>query len=81
MEVITKSIPVLTTVKQRCDKCKKGYMEQTNPYITLTTYPSQYPHKCNKCGYTKNYTKAYPYSQVVSEEEYKRMINDKNLGE
>lgn len=81
MEVISKKIPVLITVKQRCDKCKKGYMEQTNPYITLTTYPAQYTHKCTNCGCVQNYTKTYPYSQVVSEEEYKRMINDKNLGE
>ena len=81
MEVISKKVPVLITVKQRCDKCKKGYMERTNPYITLTTYPAQYTHKCTNCGYVQNYTKTYPYSEVVSEEEYKRMTNDKNLGE
>lgn len=81
MEVISKKVPVLITVKQRCDKCKKGYMEQTNPYIALTTYPSQYTHKCTNCGCVQNYTKTYPYSQVVSEEEYKRMMHDKSLGE
>ncbi len=76
MEEITKSVPILITVKQRCDQCKEGYMEEMDSKITLLTYPPQYPHKCNKCGYTQNYIKAYPYSEVVSEEEYKRMIND-----
>ncbi len=79
MEVITKNIPVLITVNQRCDKCKKGYMERTNPHITLSTYPAQYTHKCTNCGHIENYTKIYPYSQVISEEEYEEMIDDKDL--
>lgn len=29
--------------------------------ITLSTYPIQYPHKCDRCGYIQNYTKNYPY--------------------
>lgn len=79
MEEITKSIPVLITVKQRCDQCKEGYMEEVNPEFALLTYPQLYPHKCNKCGYTKNYIKVYPYSEVISEEEYDKMIRDKNF--
>ena len=78
MEVVTKSVPVLITVKRQCDQCREGYMEEEDSKITLLTYPPQYPHKCNKCGYIQNYIKAYPYSEVVSEEEYKRMINGKS---
>ena len=76
MKVITKGIPII--VNQQCDKCD-GYMERINPYIVFTTYPLQYPHKCNKCEYTKNYTKSYPYSEIISKEEYDKIIRDKNF--
>ncbi len=32
----------------------------------LTSYPPQYPHKCEKCGKTKNVRgKTYPYTKYV----------------
>ena len=77
MEEITKSIPVLITVKQRYDQCKEGYMEEVNPEFALLTYPQLYPHKCNNCGCVENYTKSYPYSQVISEAEYNKIMHDK----
>ena len=43
-----------------CESCGVGYMRPVGN-IALSTYPIQYPHKCDKCGYTQNYTKNYPY--------------------
>ena len=43
-----------------CENCSEGYMRPVGN-IALSTYPIQYPHKCEKCGYTQNYTKNYPY--------------------
>ena len=77
MEIIIKSVPVFITIRQRCDKCKKGDMERTNPCITLLTYPAQYTHKCTNCGCVENYTKSYPYSLVISEAEYNKIMHDK----
>ncbi len=36
-----------------CDECFEGEMEWNG--IGLTTYPMQYPHKCNKCGALKTF--------------------------
>ena len=29
--------------------------------MVLATYPIQYSHQCDKCGYIQNYIKKYPY--------------------
>lgn len=42
----------------RCDKCEEGFMRPTG--AALMSYPIQYPHKCNKCGYETNYYVTYP---------------------
>ena len=47
-------------VHYKCDKCEKGYMVTVNGKI-LTTYPAQYPHKCNVCGCEKHFIKTYPH--------------------
>ena len=47
-----------------CDKCGKGRMVP-HGNITLTSYPEQYPHKCENCGYTANYDVRYPYHKLV----------------
>ena len=47
-----------------CDRCGKGKMK---PYgnIIITTFPEQYPHKCDSCGYEENYHIRYPYHKLV----------------
>jgi ribosomal protein L37E len=47
-------------VDMLCDRCGEGYMRPEGN-IVLTTYPLQYPHKCNRCGYTRSFIKKYPY--------------------
>ena len=41
-----------------CDKCNDGEMIFTG--ITLTSYPPQYQHKCEKCFSIQNFKIAYP---------------------
>lgn len=48
-------------VDMLCDKCGEGYMRPEGN-IVLTTYPLQYPHRCNRCGYTRSFIKKYPYT-------------------
>lgn len=45
-------------VKMICENCGNGYMNPTG--VCLTSYPAQYPHKCEECG-AVNYRKIYPY--------------------
>lgn len=49
-----------------CDVCGKGWMRPTN--VTLTVYPPLYPHVCDKCGHTENYSKCYPYIEWEDED-------------
>mgnify|MGYP004533540091 FL=1 len=58
-------------VRQKCDKCGKGYMEPGD--IVLTSYPPLYPHTCTKCGYSENYTKRYPYQMTIPVSEEKEL--------
>ena len=47
-------------VDYQCPKCKKGYLRPTG--MALTTYPPQFPHKCNNCDYMETFRdKQYPY--------------------
>lgn len=42
-----------------CPTCGRGYMRPTD--VVYPTSPPQYPHKCNKCGYSDVYRISYPY--------------------
>lgn len=47
-------------IDMKCDKCGEGYMRPVGN-VVLTSYPLQYPHECDVCGFRENYTKTYPY--------------------
>ena len=57
-------------VYAKCDKCEKGNMETTKE--TLLSYPPQYKHKCNRCGYEAYYREQYP--RMIYEEKPKKII-------
>lgn len=57
MEIRTFVKPV--KVEMSCPRCGSGRMLPGD--TVLTTYPLQYPHECNSCGYTETYRKIYPY--------------------
>ena len=40
--------------------------------IVLTTYPAQYPHKCNKCGCRKTFDRMYPFHKYVQTEAFRQ---------
>jgi uncharacterized Zn finger protein len=43
-----------------CDTCGKGEMIPTGE--CLTSFPPQYPHKCNACGAIQTFSNiTYPY--------------------
>ena len=48
-------------VDYKCPKCDNGYLRTYG--TVLTSYPPQYPHKCNnlKCDYVQNFSITYPY--------------------
>lgn len=50
-------------VHQVCDKCKNGIMEYDPSRQGM--FRAGYPHKCNKCGYSKDYLDRYPYQRIV----------------
>lgn len=57
-------------IEMMCDKCNEGQMKPTG--MVYETYPPQYPHKCDKCGYENTFDEVYPridqkYSELVSE--------------
>lgn len=62
-------------VYQRCDKCGEGYME-TNGNVLLS-YPPQFPHICNNCGYREKYHKKYPYQMTIPVSEEKELTTFK----
>jgi hypothetical protein len=55
-------------VRMRCS-CGGTYeqVEDNGFSITLTTFPPQYPHRCNKCGKIINFPKQYPYIEYEME--------------
>lgn len=53
----------LLIVHMVCDKCGKGKMIPTE--IALMSFPPQYPHKCDNCGHTDNFSISYPYQKLV----------------
>ena len=50
-------------VHQVCDNCGEGIMA----YDTTSAQMCHigYPHKCDKCGYSKAYLVKYPYQRIV----------------
>lgn len=51
-------------VEMVCDECGKGTMRPHGDDI-LSTYPPQYPHKCDKCGCEKTYHTYYPKFKYI----------------
>jgi hypothetical protein len=51
----------------RCDKCGVGHYRSTG--VTLTSYPAQYPHRCDKCDGHKTFLCIYPTTVHVPVEE------------
>ena len=53
-------------VDYKCPKCNNGYLRPTG--IVYSTYPAQFPHRCNNknCDYGETFTdKQYPYMDFV----------------
>ena len=68
MEVVADT--KVLTVHMKCDECKEGYMVMDGD-IVLTTYPAQYPHKCNKCGHRKTFNRMYPFHKYIQTEVFR----------
>lgn len=52
-------IPVeVVQVHRQCAECVPGRMLPTD--MVLTTYPAQYPHKCNECDAGETFMCRYP---------------------
>ena len=50
-------------IDYKCDVCGKGRYRPTG--IVLTSFPIQYPHRCNFCGAEMNVREhTYPYTVV-----------------
>lgn len=57
------------SVAYKCDACHDGEMER-NESMGILTFPfAQYPHKCNKCGETRNYMSIYPSMKYLTKAE------------
>ena len=50
-------------VDMKCPYCDKGYMKPTG--VVLSTFPEQYPHVCDVCGYCETYYTTYPFNEYV----------------
>lgn len=50
-------------VHQVCDNCGEGIMTYDTAYAQMNHIG--YPHKCDKCGYAKDYPVKYPYQRIV----------------
>lgn len=59
MKYISKCRVVTHKVRWLCGKPCPGEMLPTG--ICLTSYPAQYPHKCDTCGRVENADETYPY--------------------
>jgi len=58
----TRKQVVTVQVDYKCPKCDKGYLRHTGR--VLTSYPPQYPHRCNnpECDYGETFSdKCYPH--------------------
>lgn len=73
MEMIAEAKTII--VYMICDKCKKGKM-MPNGNVVLTTFPEQYPHKCDNCGKVVSYHIKYPYHKLVPIEPMRKERED-----
>lgn len=71
MEMVAE-VKVLT-VHQVCDECGEGIMERDGNLALISMSP-QYHHKCDKCGYKKNYNISYPYQRMVPIEVFREPV-------
>lgn len=55
-------------IYMQCPQCQEGVMTcknlATSLMISLFEEKSQFTHVCDKCGYTDEYERAYPYEEV-----------------
>jgi len=51
-----------------CNRCHEGEMYLYDNNVCLTTYPAQYQHECNNCGYKESYFTSYPRIENEYEE-------------
>ena len=78
-------------VDYKCPKCEIGYLIPTGN--VLTTYPPQFPHKCNnlQCDYGQTFSdKTYPYidheeipvenviNPLTTDQQYEKMAQELN---
>lgn len=73
MEMVAEAKTII--VHMICDECKKGKM-MPNGNVVLTTFPTQYLHKCDNCGHTENYNVKYPYHKLVPIEPMRKESED-----
>ena len=74
MELITEAKMVI--VYETCPKCETGLMERAYNQPVLSSYPKQYPHKCNECGFVTYYTSVYPYHKLIPIEPLRKAKDD-----
>lgn len=55
----------LVVVDYACDHCEEGQMLPDN--ITLTSFPPQYPHVCNKCGHKAVFKERFPTTRIIKQ--------------
>jgi hypothetical protein len=48
-----------------CDRCSEGIMVGAN--VANLTHPPQYLHRCDVCGWTAAFLKAYPHIEYIQE--------------
>lgn len=70
MEIATEAKTLI--IEMTCNKCGKGIMQDISGNVVLCTYPPQYLHKCNNCGYEETYNVSYPYQKFVPVEPLKK---------
>jgi len=67
-------------VDYRCPKCNKGYLRPTE--TVFSTYPPQFPHKCNNCDYMETFSKQYPhidYEEIKTNQKLNVGIKNGNI--
>ena len=52
-------------VDYECPKCKNGHLR--NDGMVLTSFPAQYPHRCDNrnCDYGETFHVRYPYMEYI----------------
>lgn len=55
------------THRKKCPKCNSEEYYWTG--VTLTSYPAQYTPICKQCHQVDTYYQAYPYTEIIYDEE------------